>query len=102
MKLPSVLVIAMICSTTSSFAQSLKISAPAPLQAGINKSTVDNFVGNQYWFFTGEPGPVHVHASFASMGLMGNPYRCPLTFTLSDEANTWALLQNIKFRQLDS
>jgi hypothetical protein len=89
MKLPSVLVFAMICSTTSAFAQSLKIEAPAPLQSGLNKSTVDNFVGTQYWYFNGEPGPIHVHAQFTAMGLLGNAYRSQLTFTLSDAANTW-------------
>jgi hypothetical protein len=85
----SALFFAMICSTTSAFAQSLKIDAPTPLQSGLNKSTIDNVVGTQYWYFNGEPGPIHLHAQFTSIGLLGKPSGCQLTFTLNDEANTW-------------
>jgi hypothetical protein len=89
MKLLLICSLALVLSTTSAFAQSLKPEAPAPLQAGINKGTVDNFVGTQYWYFLSEPGATHLHAQFKSMGLMGNPYKSTITITLSDEANSW-------------
>ncbi len=82
--------LAMIVFSTSAWAQSLKPEAPAPLQPGINKGIVDNFVGTHYWYFTGEPGEIHVHAQFRAMGLMGNPYRSDITVTLYDEAKTWS------------
>lgn len=76
--------VALVLSQTVAMAQSLKPEAPAPLQAGINKSTVDNFVGTQYWYFTGGPGKTHVHVQFKSMG-----NRADLTVTLYDQGNTW-------------
>src|SRR5271167_909945 len=82
--------LAMILSTAPVWAQSLKPEAPAPLQPGINKGTVDNFVGTHYWYFTGEPGDIHVHAQFSPMGLLGNPYRSDITVTLYDEEKTWS------------
>jgi hypothetical protein len=89
MKLPLVCCFAMLLSTTSTFAQSLNPNNPAPLQPGINSSTADNTVGTQYWYFMGEPGQIHVHAQFKSMGILGNPSTSTLTVTLSDAANTW-------------
>jgi len=80
---------AMILSSTSAWAQSLKPEAPAPLQPGINKGTIDNMIGTHYWSFTGGPGKTRVHAKFKSMGLMGNPSRATITITLYDAANTW-------------
>ena len=74
---------------TFASAQSLKPEDPAPLQAGINKGTVDNFVGTQYWYFLGGPGAVTVAVRFKSMGVLGNPMRTPVTFTLYDEKKTW-------------
>jgi hypothetical protein len=38
----------------------------------------------------GEPGDIHLHVQYSSMGLLGNPYRSTITITLSDEAKTWA------------
>jgi hypothetical protein len=89
MKLPLLCGFAILASTTSSWAQSLKPESPAPLQAGINKGTVDNFVGTHYWYFTSDPGEAHVHAQFKPMGLLGNPYQTTITVSLSDAANTW-------------
>jgi len=82
--------LAMVLSTAPVWAQSLKPEAPAPLQPGINKGTVDNFVGTHYWYFTGEPGDIHVRAQFSPMGLLGNPYRSDITVTLYDEEKTWS------------
>ncbi len=70
-------------------AQSLKPDAPAPLQPGINKSTVDNFVGTQYWWFTAEPGECRVHATFRSMGVLGNAARSEVAISLYDASKTW-------------
>jgi len=70
-------------------AQSLKPEAPMALQPGINKGTVDNFVGTHYWYFMGGPGETRVHAQFTSMGLMGNPYKSDVTFALYDSAKSW-------------
>jgi hypothetical protein len=89
MKLPAIVLSAMLLSTTSAFAQSLKPESPAPLQSGINSGTVDNFVGTHYWFFEAQPGHVRVHVQFTSMGLLGNASRANVTFTLADAAHTW-------------
>jgi hypothetical protein len=89
MKLLLASVLAMMLSTASARAQSLKPEAPAALQPGINKGVVDNFVGTHYWYFTGGPGETRVHAQFKSMGLLGNPYKADVTFALYDEAKTW-------------
>jgi hypothetical protein len=90
MRLLLVSAFAMIFSMTPVWAQSLKPEAPAPLQVGINKGIVDNFVGTHYWYFFGGPGETRVHAQFTPMGLMGNPYRSDITITLYDEARTWS------------
>jgi hypothetical protein len=89
LQVSSIASFAMIILTAPVCAQSLKPESPSPLQSGINQGVVDNFVGTQYWYFTGGPGQVHVHAQFKPMGLMGNPYKSDITITLSDAANTW-------------
>jgi hypothetical protein len=89
MKILLVSALAIILSTPSVWAQSLKPEAPAPLQQGINKSTVDNIVGPQYWYFTAEPGECRVHATLKPMTLLGNPSRCDLTISLYDTGKTW-------------
>jgi hypothetical protein len=89
MRLLLVCCVVIIISATAAGAQSLKPGAPAPLQPGINKSTVDNFVGTQYWYFTGGPGEMRVHVKFTSMGLLGNAAKNTVTVTLYDAANTW-------------
>ena len=73
----------------SSAAQSLDPGKPAPLQAGPNRSTVDNFVGPNYFYFWAGPGVVKVRASFKSMTLFGNGMRTNLTVELSDEKKSW-------------
>jgi hypothetical protein len=77
-------------STTAAQAQSLKPEDPTPLQQGLNKGTVDNMVGTQYWYFNAGPGKTRVHAQFKSMGLFGNPTRADITVTLYDQAKTWS------------
>lgn len=89
MKLQLVCSLAIILSATSVWAQSLKPETPTPLQPGINEGTVDNFVGAQYWYFTGGPGHTRLHAQFKPMGLLGNAYQSQITVTLSDENHTW-------------
>jgi len=81
--------IAFLLATGCASAQSLKPEDPAPLKAGINKGTVDNFVGTQYWYFFAGPGDVRVVARFKSIGPLGAPLRTPLTVTLYDERRTW-------------
>jgi hypothetical protein len=86
--------ISAICLAALTFegasAQSLKVNDPAPLKAGVNDSTTDNFTGTHYWYFYGGPGSVDVHCVFKGGGLMGNSMNSTLTFTLSDSAGTWS------------
>jgi len=89
MKLLLAMAFATVLSVTSARAQSLKPEAPAPIQPGVNKGTIDNFIGTHYWYFTGGPGQTRVHAQFKSGGLMGNPYKVDVTFSLFDEARSW-------------
>jgi len=48
-------------------AQSLNVKDPAPLSAGINKGTIDSFVGDHFWYFVAQPG----HFTIQVVG--GNP-----------------------------
>jgi hypothetical protein len=89
MKLLLVCSLAMAICATSAWAQSLKPEAPVPLQPGINQGTIDNFVGTHYWYFTGGPGHVHLHALFKSMSVLGNASRSQITVTLSDANHSW-------------
>jgi hypothetical protein len=73
----------------SSAAQSLDPEKPAPMKAGPNRGTVDNFVGPNYFYFWAGPGDVKVHATFKSMTLFGNGMRTSLTVELSDEKKSW-------------
>src|SRR5208282_1766807 len=70
-------------------AQSLDARHPAPLQPGANTGTVDNFVGNNYFAFTGGPGAVTVLVTYNSMGLLGNAQRSSLTVELTDDKRSW-------------
>ncbi len=89
MKSLMVCLVTAVLAATPALAQSLKPETPSPLQAGINKGTVDNFVGTHYWYFLAEPGKTHVHVQFTPMSLLGNPHLSNLTVTLSDAAHTW-------------
>lgn len=82
--------LAIVLSATPAWAQSLNPNTPTPLQPGVNQSTVDNFVGTQYWYFMGGPGKTSVHVTFKSMSLLGNASKSAITVTLSDEKRTWA------------
>jgi len=88
-RLISAVVLAVLTAAGAS-AQSLSPNAPAPLKAGINDSTTDNFTGTHYWYFYGGPGAVDVHCLFKGGGLFGNSLNSTLTFTLSDSAGTWS------------
>jgi hypothetical protein len=91
MKTLLALALAIVASTTAAMAQSLKPQAPSPLQAGINKGTVDNTIGTHYWYFNAQPGPVHLHCQFKSGGILGNPARITVTFMLYDSGTTWKI-----------
>ncbi|HEY9777883.1 MAG TPA: hypothetical protein V6C81_29245 [Planktothrix sp.] len=82
--------VAALLFAAPAWSQSLKPETPAPLKAGINTGTVDNFVGTHYWYFMGGPGKVHVHAQFKPMGLLGNNFKSSITVSLSDEKHTWS------------
>jgi hypothetical protein len=73
----------------SSAAQSLDPDKPAPMKAGPNRGTVDNFVGGNYFYFWAGPGEVKVRVSFKSMTLFGSGMRTNLTVELSDEKKSW-------------
>jgi hypothetical protein len=68
--------------TAPSAAQSLDPDKPAPMKAGPNRGTVDNFVGPNYFYFWAGPGEVKVRASFKSMTLYGAGMRTNLTVEL--------------------
>jgi len=73
----------------AALAQSLDARNPAPLQAGDNTGTVDNFVGSNYFYLTGGPGAVTITVSYNSMSLLGNAQRSALNIELSDDKKTW-------------
>ncbi len=60
-------------------AQSLDSKKPAPMQPGDNAGTVDNFTGNNFFYFYAGPGSVTVKADYKSMGLLGAAMRSALT-----------------------
>jgi hypothetical protein len=70
-------------------AQSLDSHHPAPLQPGENNGTVDNFVGNNYFYLTGGPGAVTIVVNYKSMGLLGNAQRSSLNIELTDDKHSW-------------
>jgi hypothetical protein len=78
-----------VLSGSAAHAQSLDSRHPAPLQPGDNKGTVDNFVGSNYFAFTGGPGSVTVTVSYSSMSLLGNAQHSSLTVELSDDKKSW-------------
>src|SRR5579862_371847 len=80
---------------TGAPAQSLRANAPAPLQAGVNTSTTDNFTGTHYWYFFGGPGKVVVRATFAGGGLLGNSMNSAMKITLSDGAGSFSVSKTI-------
>ena len=83
-------------------AQSLKASNPAPLQAGVNSGTVDNFIGTQYWYFVARPGKVDVNVRFKAMSLLGNAQRTSLTITMYNSAQTWHNSKVLQSTQKDA
>jgi hypothetical protein len=72
-------------SCVSSAAQSLDRQNPAPLKAGANAGTVDNFGGANYFYFWGGPGALKVTATYKSMSLLGNAMKSNLTVELYAE-----------------
>lgn len=79
----------LVLPATAVLAQSLDIHNPAPLQAGDNTGTVDNFVGSNYFYLTGGPGAVTIKVNYSSMSLLGNIQRSSLNIELSDDKRTW-------------
>jgi hypothetical protein len=69
----------------SSPAQSLDRQNPAPLKAGANTGTVDNFGGANYFYFWGGPGALKITATYKSMSLLGNAMKSNLTVELYAE-----------------
>jgi hypothetical protein len=83
-------VLAALCALASAgHAQSLDSHHPAPLQPGENNGTVDNFVGNNYFYLTGGPGAVTIVVTYKSMGLLGNAQRSSLNIELTDDKHSW-------------
>jgi hypothetical protein len=70
-------------------AQSLDINRPAPLRPGVNDMQIDNQTGTQYWYFIAGPGTVEIHAEVMGTASMAAGNNAPLTFTVSDFAETW-------------
>jgi hypothetical protein len=79
----------LLFSSVAAFGQSLDARHPAPLAEGANSGTVDNFVGNNYFTFTGGPGSVTVTVSYNSMSLLGNAQRSALNIEMSDDKHSW-------------
>ena len=85
-----------IFAASPAHSQSLDSRRPAPLQPGPNSGTVDNFVGNNYYFaFSGGPGQVTVVVAYNSMSLLGNAQHSTLTIQLSDEKRSWVETRTI-------
>ena len=80
---------AVFAVSAGAHAQSLDSHHPAPLQPGENDGTVDNFVGNNYFYLTGGPGAVTIVVNYKSMGLLGNAQRSSLNIELSDDKRSW-------------
>jgi hypothetical protein len=78
-----------IALSVTSPGQSLDPQKPAPLQAGANTGTVDNFGGANYFYFWSGPGETTITATYRSMSLLGNAMKSDLTVELYDEKKTW-------------
>jgi hypothetical protein len=85
----SIAALLIVTAMHTASAQSLDPRSPAPLQAGENAGTVDNFVGSNYFYFTGGPGAVNIVVSYNSMSLLGNAQRSALNIELSDDKKSW-------------
>jgi hypothetical protein len=58
---PQVLLsLCLLAAAIPASAQSLKLSAPAPLHEGNNQALIDSFVGDHYYYFYAEPGKFHI------------------------------------------
>lgn len=66
--------------------QSLDAQHPAPLQPGVNTGTVDNFVGSNFFKFSGGPGALAVAVSYNSMRLLGSGPRLPSSSPMKKRA----------------
>jgi hypothetical protein len=85
----------LLLSAAAVHPQSLDVRSPAPLQPGPNSGTVDNFVGNNYFYLTGGPGSVTIVVTYNSMSLLGNAQHSTLTVQLSDEKRSWVETRTI-------
>ena len=63
-------------------AQSLDRKSPAPLQSGVNRGTVDNFVGGHYWTFQAGPGKIEIPIRYIPGTVLGAAVNSQLTFSL--------------------
>jgi hypothetical protein len=75
-----------LCRSASS--QSLDPQKPAPLKAGANSGTVDNFGGANYFYYWAGPGESKITATYKSMSLLGNAMKSNLTVEVYDEHKT--------------
>lgn len=78
-----------LCSAS---AQSLDVKKPAPMQPGDNAGTVDNFTGDNFFYFYAGPGPLTVKAAFRSTGVLGITMRSSVTVFVDGISNghaTW-------------
>src|SRR5580692_8669567 len=87
--IPRALGVLLTLAVVPALSQSLDAQHPAPLQPGVNTGTVDNFVGGNFFKFSGGPGALNVVVSYNSMGLLGNAQRSSLTVELTDEKKSW-------------
>jgi hypothetical protein len=84
------LLLAILLSAASIYAQSLKPSDPFPLKDGINSATSDSLVGTQYWYFYATPGSSRVVVRLKqSTALYGAQMKTTLTVTMTDANRTW-------------
>jgi hypothetical protein len=81
--------LALVVLSVSSSGQTLDPQKPAPMKAGPNAGTVDNFGGANYFYFWSGPGEATITATYKSMGLFGSAMKSDLMVELYDENKTW-------------
>jgi hypothetical protein len=79
----------LVLAGTGCLAQSLEPQKPAPLQAGPNTGTVDNFGGPNYFYFWAGPGESTITATYKNVNTWVGQRATDLTVELYDENKTW-------------